>query len=668
MTPDFSFAIYKNKLKRCLLFFVLSAFAGSFLYCSSTFAQSPGALDAGFGNGGKVLIPVSSGNDYGMSLALQPNGKIILGGYTHNGSNNDLLLMRFNANGTADSTFGTGGQVILPIGTGDDIGSTVALQSDGKILIGGYTHNGTDFDLLLCRFIPGGTLDATFGSGGVVITPVGTGHDYLISGRGIGIQPDGKIIIGGYYSIGGNSYNWTLVRYNANGSLDATFGTGGIVQFSTPAALYSASTGLVLQPDGKIAIGGYYYTGTTTFYDVCIKRFMPDGTYDASFGSGGTVTYVSNVHEYFYDLNIQSDGKLIATGSRGNGMYDETLIIRYTSAGVLDSYITTNINANDDRGASVIIQPDGRIIVAGYANGGPAVPNLYDVSVLRYNTSGSLDGSFGSGGIVTTPVGNAQEFSNMALLQPNGKIVVVGYYFTGSDYNPFLLRYHGCTPITASANAAICQGDSIFLQNAWRKTPGNYLDTLLSQSGCDSIVTTTLTVHPLPPVTFTLNPDTVCITYPPYTLSGASPSGGNYSGPGVSGSLFDPSSAGPGAHYLYYTYSDANGCVNMDSAYVFVDFCTGISLDVTMGTFKMYPNPVVSGSERNVFPGPGDDEILILQETGGKIIYRLAGNKETQKSGFSLSGLNISPGIYFVSLINTGGNLPGKTGKLIVIE
>ncbi len=151
-----------------------------------------GDLDLSFGGVGYVTTPIGNGADAGYGLVVQPDGKAVVGGYSHNGNNYDFALVRYNVNGTLDTTFDGDGKVTTPIGSGDDYGWAVALQSDGKILLGGFSFNGSNEDLALVRYNSNGSLDTSFGTGGKVLTAVGTGRDEI---RGIAIQPDGKIVV-----------------------------------------------------------------------------------------------------------------------------------------------------------------------------------------------------------------------------------------------------------------------------------------------------------------------------------------------------------------------------------------------------------------------------------------------------------------------------------------
>jgi len=157
--------------------------------------------------------------------------------------------VRYNANGSLDTSFGTGGIVTTPIGNSNDA-SALGIQSDGKIVVAGGSSNGSNYDFALVRYNTNGSLDTSFGTGGIVNTPVGSSNDYA---RTLGIQSDGKIVAAGDSS-NGSKNDFALVRYNANGSLDTSFGTGGIV--TTPVGSSGGAYALAIQSDGKIVAAG----------------------------------------------------------------------------------------------------------------------------------------------------------------------------------------------------------------------------------------------------------------------------------------------------------------------------------------------------------------------------------------------------------------------------
>ena len=396
---------------------------------------APGDLDPTFGSGGKVITAVGSGNDRGNSVAVQSDGKIVVAGYSSNGSNYDFALVRYTATGALDVSFGSGGKVSTPIGSSTDEGNSMALQSDGRIVVAGSTFNGSYTDFALARCTTSGALDASFGSGGKVITAISTGDDSV---RSVAVQSDGKIVVAGSSVTATGYSDFALARYTTTGALDTSFSFDGKV--TTPIGSGDdQGKSVALQSDGKIVVAGYAVGGTS--YDFALARYTAAGALDASFGNGGKVTtdFGSNTDDYGTSVAVQGDGKIIVAGYSRTAFDYEFALVRYTTAGALDASfgsagkVITDFAGNDDYGNSMAVQSDGKIIVAGYSYYGD------NFEVARYTAEGALDPSFGSGGKLTTPVGSG--VGNSVALQSDGKIIVAGSSFNGSNDDFALVRY-----------------------------------------------------------------------------------------------------------------------------------------------------------------------------------------------------------------------------------
>src|SRR6266571_241068 len=190
---------------------------------------APGDLDPTFGSGGKVTTPIGTSSDQPFAVAVQSDGKIVAAGESFNGSNFDFALARYTTAGDLDTTFNGTGKVITPIGSSYDRACAVALQSDGKIVVAGSSYNSSsDYDFALARYTTAGALDTTFGSGGKVITPIGSSYDYA---QALALQSDGKIVAVGW-SYNGSNFDFALARYTTAGALYTTFGSRA--KFITP--------------------------------------------------------------------------------------------------------------------------------------------------------------------------------------------------------------------------------------------------------------------------------------------------------------------------------------------------------------------------------------------------------------------------------------------------
>jgi len=390
------------------------------------------------GGDGKVTTAIGSADDFGRGLALQLDGKILVTGSTFNGSSFDFALTRYNADGGLDNGFGIGGRVITGFNSSDDNGFNVTVDADGKILVAGQANAGSVGEFALARYNADGSLDASFGSGGTVTTSIGPHEDI---GQDLVVQPDGKILVSGY-SFNGSSFDFAVVRYDADGSLDASFGSGGKV--TTPIAFHEASYSIALQADGKIVAAGHSFTGAGP-NDFAIVRYNDDGSLDASFGSGGKVTTdFEGANDVGQSVVIQPDGKIVVAGYSLIGANADFVLARYNADGTLDTAfdgdgrVRTSVVPGSDFGVTAALQTDGRILVAGNSFNGTNT----DFTLVRYNADGSLDPTFGSGGKVTTQLGAAADEGFGVIVQPDGKILVSGFSSNGTDADFALVRYN----------------------------------------------------------------------------------------------------------------------------------------------------------------------------------------------------------------------------------
>lgn len=421
--------------KKPLLFSLLLLFAGNRL------SAQAGVLDATFGNAGIVITTTPTFNE-AYSVAVQPDGKIVAGGYTGNYGSEDFALLRYLPNGTLDPLFGTGGKVSTTISAGTDRGQAVLLQPDGKIILAGYGQSGSATVIVVVRYLSNGSLDSTFGTQGEVLTPVGNGLDY---GYCAALQPDGKIIVAGYSANGFNG-DIALVRYNPNGTLDPSFGTGGIVAADI-AGDFDLAFSVLLQPDGKIVTAGYSNDGTK--YNFGLVRFNSDGSYDTTFGTGGKVmTSIGPSEDVASSAVLQPDGKIILAGYTWNAGFTDTdmALARYTTNGSLDSGFGTNgifigpFNTTYDYLTAVDLQPDGKIVAATQFDGAPNI----NFAMSRFNTNGTFDTSFNSTGMLITDVGgNENDYPTAIAMQPDGKIISAGAVVINSaqDVDVAIVRY-----------------------------------------------------------------------------------------------------------------------------------------------------------------------------------------------------------------------------------
>jgi uncharacterized delta-60 repeat protein len=270
--------------------------------------NTDGSLDTTFGGGdGVATIDIDSGgNDLGYSLTVQPDGKILFAGAGYNGVDRDFALTRLNGDGSMDTSFGGGdGIVTTDIAADNDLGKSVVLQPDGKIVVAGFSRVGVNNNFAVIRYNSDGSLDTSFDGDGIVTTAVPIFSSHIDD---VALQADGKIVVIGDAQDGSGS-DFAVVRYNTDGSLDTSFGGTGIV--ITAVGTTSSPQSIVVQADGKILAGGSTYNGTD--YDFAVVRYNTDGTLDTSFGGGDGIATIAlgSGDDSAYDMVVQPDGKIL---------------------------------------------------------------------------------------------------------------------------------------------------------------------------------------------------------------------------------------------------------------------------------------------------------------------------------------------------------------------
>lgn len=397
--------------------------------------EAAGVLDDTFDSDG-ISTKTDVNQDYIINgLAIQNDGKIILAGRTQ-GTLQDFVVLRYNTNGSLDTTFGTSGEVLTNIVANDEA-NAVAIQTDGKIVVVGTANNGNL--IAIVRYNANGSLDTSFGTSGIVQI---SGN--WPSAKSVQIQSDGKIVVSGYENI--SSINQFITyRLNSDGTLDNSFGTSGKV--ATPfGSNFAEGYSNVLQSDGKIIVVGQVQKSTES--DFAVVRYNSNGTLDTSFNSTGMVDNTSmSDSERGHAVRIQSDGKILVAGY-SNVSGNQFALIRYNSNGSLDTAfgssgkVSTSVPSSTAASAySMTVQSNGRILV-----GGEAILSGYSYfAIARYNTNGSIDTSFGQSGFVvekifTDPNTTSYGIKAMAL-QSDGKLVVAGSVYDGNYYRPVVARF-----------------------------------------------------------------------------------------------------------------------------------------------------------------------------------------------------------------------------------
>ena len=317
----------------------------------------------------------------------------------------DFAVARYHTDGTLDRTFGGDGKVTTNFqsGGGRDRAYALALQPNGKIVVAGEALQGPNVssgerNFALARYNADGTLDRTFGGDGKVTTDFGSGSDDDVI-NALALQPDGKIVVAGYSTVSGGN-DFALARYHTNGRLDTTFGNGGLVTTDFNHGIAETVHALALQPDGRIVVAGL-----PNIYRFALARYRPNGRLDPTFGDGGKViTTLLGTIEQAFALALQPDGKMVAAGVTNYNDFGDFMLLRYDADGSLDAtfgdlgLVITGFDGGAEQINAIALQADGKIVAAGYA--------LYtgnnDFALARYR-------NFSCGGLDVTILGNAED-------------------------------------------------------------------------------------------------------------------------------------------------------------------------------------------------------------------------------------------------------------------
>ena len=494
---------------------------------------APGDLDFSFGVQGRQLVTISTNpviaiHNNTTDIVVQPDGKTLVSGYAYFGVNptsgDDFVILRFNADGSLDSGFANNGIFLYSFAGGSDQLNGIALQPDGKIVAVGQVRlnpfdSNANTAFAVVRLNSNGTFDSAFGTNGLVVSDFFPSLDEATE---VAIQPDGKIFVSGWTTRSATNdgrYDFALARYNLNGTLDGSFGTGGTV-FTDFNGLGDLAQTSVLQPDGKIVLAGWVYVNTVSEYDFGLARYNADGTLDTTFdGDGKIVTPIgNNLSELVRGMSLAPDGKLVVAGElynppSGNIQGNRDIVaVRYNPNGSLDTSFDgdgkfvygSNQGDRSESAGDTIVQPDGKILITGRSflrtesvPGGTV--SHTELMIIRLNMNGSLDMSFGSGGITFTDFGivtpppdqrpRTGDSGEAIALQPDGKIVVAGEAVLGNgDYRFVIARYqnditsNNVTTAIISGRITNAQGQGIGTTVLLTLTGGNLTEPMYARA------------------------------------------------------------------------------------------------------------------------------------------------------------------------------------------
>jgi uncharacterized delta-60 repeat protein len=406
-----------------------------------------GHLDRTFGNGtGKVLTPwLNLGPEPRHDIAIQPDGRIVVAGSTrYHPDNYGFEVARYMSDGTLDLSFSGDGVVVTHFASpGCAAADSLALQSDGKIVVVGYRGCGRNERFGLARYLPNGHIDTTFGGDGKVTTSFRKGDCDVASG--VAVQADGRIVAVGQAGCA-TPWAWAVARYLPNGHLDTSFSGDGRIRTDFSPTL-DIARGVLIQPDARIVVvgqSGMVENGNGRF---ALARYMPNGTLDSTFSGDGKVQTRFDdpcSQAEGFAAALQGDGDIVAAGDVGCGL-PEFGLVRYTPNGHLDTSFGVNGKVHTKpsdktgqdcvgqaEGRDLALQSDGKIVVVGSAG----CSNQITWAINRYNTDGSLDPTFANGGRLNSPVYGCSdcfgEAESVAVQPSDGRIVVTGFS-SGAD-------------------------------------------------------------------------------------------------------------------------------------------------------------------------------------------------------------------------------------------
>jgi uncharacterized delta-60 repeat protein len=397
--------------------------------------DADGSLDSAFGNKGEVQTKFVGSSAYAYALALQADGKILLAGKV----NSTFEILRYNSDGSLDSTFGNKGKVSTSFPQGAAEIRSLALETVGgvtKIVAAGDVITSSSFAFALAGYNLNGSLDTSFGSGGLVVTNMTGRFDNTLDGIAGAVQGDGKIVVAGETAQASGEPEFALARYNTDGGLDATFGSGGLV--FTSFGFFAAVHAVALQPDGKIVAAGVgRASGSVTDYQhFALARYNSDGSLDTSFGRAGMVLSPSTIIGASNGVAIEADGKIMAAG-RGSNLIvavSGAALARYNPDGSLDTTFGTDgivFPTFGQQDTAVALQSDGKIVTTTINNG--------NFGLARYLPSEPQIGAFtASPNPVTAGSSMTLTASNITDDNANSTITQIAFYVQINGTNTLL--------------------------------------------------------------------------------------------------------------------------------------------------------------------------------------------------------------------------------------
>ena len=405
---------------------------------------------AGFAQDGGIVTTDFSGSKEGaLDLVVQPEGQVVLSGYCTVGGKYAFAVARYNADGTIDTSFGNTGTQSTAFDGAQAIAHGLAQQGDGKIVLAGERQLGDSATFTVVRYNADGSLDTGFSEDGKLTTAFSTGSS---AGYAVAVQSDGKILVAGKVW-NGKDYDFALVRYDTDGSLDTSFSGDG--KLSTHLGGNEEAVSIYLQSDGKILLAGHSNDGHD--YDIALVRYDTDGSLDTGFGvdgklltdigtKGGFGSTQLTSEDFVADIKVSATGKIYVGGISSIGSAYDFSLTRFSADGILEGSVTTDFGTANAFASKLAIQTDGNIILSGYYGSA----GKHDFALARYSAiDSSLDTSFDGDGRVTTDIKGKSDMATGIALLEGGGLLVAGQ--TGAESINFALaRYNADGSLAAT--------------------------------------------------------------------------------------------------------------------------------------------------------------------------------------------------------------------------
>ncbi len=404
------------------------------LAMASTVPAADGDLDTTLDGNGIVYHDMGATHDRANGIERLPDGRTVLVGMRTE-TRQDIAVLMLHSHGGRDFSFGSDGRVFHDGGWGNDAAWDVAMQADGKLVVVGSIRLDSLDEFFIMRLSTNGSLDSSFGSGGAGFTTVNFGQNSVA--HAVALQQDGKIVVVGSTDVGTSI---AVARLNSNGSLDTSFDTDGMTTYNGYWGVDEGWDVVILHDSGKILVAGS--SEVDAIQNFTVLRYNSNGSLDTTFGStsNGYSKFHFGQDSFGHAIVVQPDGRIVVAGS--TDLNTAMAVARLDEDGHLDTTFSTDGLATFDfvwgvdEGWDVMLQPDNKIIVAGSAT----IDQMHEFAMVRFTANGTVDTSFGGFGYVSTAIG-ANADGRAAVMHGDGTVSLAGFTRLGSHDSFAMTRY-----------------------------------------------------------------------------------------------------------------------------------------------------------------------------------------------------------------------------------